>query len=166
MGPSFDHREIVEAHRWLQKLFSFFWGWNVSLPKSCWGNDPWTCLSMKVKVAINMNSTFLWTDSNAYLTSYWALEQVVETWARSKECATPGPRVRRSDVTLEIHWFTNIQSKLRRICKLVNHDSVNSAPWRIDPMIQVSWSKGYVKKTRFSLLSGTDLLILGQKTRN
>jgi len=40
-------------------------------------NDPWTCLSMKVKVAINMNSTFLWTDSNAYLTSYWALEQVV-----------------------------------------------------------------------------------------
>ena len=39
-----------------------------------------------------MNSTFLWTDSNAYASSYWSTEQVIETWARRKECATPGPR--------------------------------------------------------------------------
>lgn len=71
----------------------FFWDGNGSLPKSCWGNSPWTCLSMKVKVEINMNSTFLWTDSNAYASSYWSTEQVIETWARRKECATPGPRV-------------------------------------------------------------------------
>jgi len=40
-------------------------------------NSPWTCLSMKVKVEINMNSTFLWTDSNAYASSYWSTEQVI-----------------------------------------------------------------------------------------
>lgn len=124
-GISFDRREIVEAHRWLQKLLSFFFGMGMAACQkaaeviahgpACQWKSRWRSI---------------WT---ALFYGRILMPMRLHIGQRSKlsklghEGRNVLPRVLgfpRSDVALEIHWFTHIQSKLRRICKLVNHD-----PW-------------------------------------